>query len=179
MQTSIGVDVRNHVGFCRYNPCCGGRKRLFESGRAFSLHLARSPACEQFANERDRKCNAQKLSLLNAEIVLQSSKRPTPLCRDVINDLIHIVQHDCENKVCKDWSDFNFPDMYGDKMAYKTVNATELCAQDDATDCSSSEGDNVSVLSQDTDKFDFVPLQKIILLCLRLIKSGRLLCSSC
>jgi hypothetical protein len=51
--------------------------------------------------------------------------------------------------------------MYGDKMdAYETVDATELCAQDDATNCSPLEGDNVSVLSQDTDKFDFIPPPK-------------------
>jgi hypothetical protein len=126
-----------------------------------SLHFARSPACEQFANERDRKCNAPKLSLLNAEIVVQSSKRPTPLRRDVINNITHIVQHDCENEVCMDWSDFNFPDMYGLEMdAYETVDATELCGQDDATNCSLLEGDNVSVLSQETDLFDFVPPPK-------------------
>jgi hypothetical protein len=38
--------------------------------------------------------------------------------------------------------------------------ATELCGQDDATDCSLLEGDNVSVLSQETDVFDFVPPPK-------------------
>jgi hypothetical protein len=157
MQTSISVDVCNHVGFCCYNPGCGGRKQLFESARALSLHLARSPACEEFANERDCKCYGRNLSLLSAEIVVQSSKRRTPLRQGAINDITHIVQHDCENEVCKDWSDFNFPDMYGNEMdAYKTVDATELCAQDNATDCSSSEGDIVSVLSQDADKFDFV-----------------------
>jgi hypothetical protein len=99
MQTSIGIDVRNHVVFCCYNPCCGGRKQLFESVRALSLHLARSPVCEQFANERrDRKRNARKFSLLNAEIVVQSSKRPTPLRQNVVNDIRHIVQHDCKNR---------------------------------------------------------------------------------
>ena len=68
------------------------------------------------------------------------------------------MQHECENKVLKDWSDFNFPDMYGDEMdAHETVDATKLCAQEDATNRSSLEGaDNVSVFSQDTDKFDFV-----------------------
>ena len=72
---------------------------------------------------------ARKLSLPNAEIVVQSSKRPTPLCPDVINDKTHIVQHDCEKEMFKDWSDFNFPDMYGDKMdAYETVDATKLSA---------------------------------------------------
>ena len=116
MQTPIGIDVRNHVVFCCYNPCCGGRKQLFESARASSLHLARSPVCEQFANERDRKRNARKLSLSNAEIVVQSSKRPTPLRRDVVNNITHIVQHDSKNEVLQDWSDFNFPDMYGDKI---------------------------------------------------------------
>ncbi len=131
MQTSFGIDVFNHVGFCCFNPCCGGRKQLSESARALSLHFARSPACEQFANERDRKRNARTLSLLNAEIVVQSSKRPTPLRRDVINDITHVVQHDCENEVCKDWSDFNFPDMYGHEMdAYETVDASKLCGQD-------------------------------------------------
>ncbi len=85
---------------------------MFESAWALSLYLARSPACEQFANERDRKRNARKLSLLNAEIVVQGSKRPTPLSGDVVNDITHIVQHDCENEVLKDWSDVNFPDMY-------------------------------------------------------------------
>ena len=59
--------------------------------------------------------------------------------------------------------------MYDIEMdAYEQVDATDLSAQDNATDCSLSEGDDVSVLSQDTDEFDFVPLQKIILLCLRL-----------
>ncbi len=113
---------------------------MFESAQALSLHLAQSPACEQFANERDRKRNAAcKLSLLNAEIVAEGSKRPTPLCRDVVNDITHIVQHESENEVLKDWSDFNFPDMYGDEMdAYE-----EVCAHDDVTDCSSSAGDNV------------------------------------
>ena len=94
-------------------------------------------------------------------MIVQSNKRPTPLRGDDIKDITHIVQHDCENEVCKDWSDFNFPDMYGDKMdAYETVEATKLCAQDDATDCSSSEGDTVSVLSQDTEEFSFVPPPK-------------------
>jgi hypothetical protein len=64
-----------------------------------------------------------------------------PLRQHVINDITHIVQHDCEKEVCKDWSDFNFPDMYGNKMdVYETVDAT-------ATDCSSLEGDNISVFS--------------------------------
>jgi hypothetical protein len=161
MQTSIGIDVRNHVGFCCYNPFCGGRKQLFESARALSLHLARSPACGQFANECDRTCNARKLSLLNAVIVVQSSKRPMPLRRDVVNDITHIEQHDCENEVCNDWSDFNFPDKYGNKMdAYEIDDASKLFAQDNATDCPSSEGDNISVLSQVSDKFDFVPPPK-------------------
>jgi len=102
MKSSMGIDVRNNIGFCCYNPCCGGRKRMFETARALSLHLARSPACEQFANERDRKRNARKLSLLNAEIVVQSSKRPTPLRRDVVNDITQIVQHESENEVLKD-----------------------------------------------------------------------------
>ena len=71
------------------------------------------------------------------------------------------MQHDCENEVCKDWSDFNFPDMYGHEMdAYETVDATELCGQDNATDCSSLEGDNVPVLTQETDRFDFFPPPK-------------------
>ena len=86
---------------------------MFETARALSLHLAQSPACKQFANERDRKRNARKLSLLNAEIVVQSSKQPTPLCQDVVNNITHIVQHESENDVLKDWSDFNFPNMYG------------------------------------------------------------------
>ncbi len=46
---------------------------MFESAWALSLHLAQSPVCEQFANERDRKRNARKLSLSNAEIVVRSS----------------------------------------------------------------------------------------------------------
>jgi hypothetical protein len=75
---------------------------MFETARALSLHLARSPACEQFANKRDQKQNARKLSLLNVEIVVQSSKRPTPLRRDVVNDITQIVQHESENEVLKD-----------------------------------------------------------------------------
>jgi hypothetical protein len=152
MQTSIGVDVRNNIGFCCYNPCCGGRKNLFESARALSLHLARSPACEQYANERDRKRKARQLTLLNAEIVVDSSKRPTMLRRDVVNDITHIIQNESENEVLKDWSDFNFGDTYGDEM--------EAYEQDDPTECSSWEGDNISVLSQDTDAFSFVPPPK-------------------
>jgi hypothetical protein len=121
---------------------------LFESARALSLHLARSPACEKFANDRDRKRNAGKFSLLNAEIILQSSKRPTPLRRDVVNDITHILQQDCEYQVLKDCSDFDFPNMYDIKMdAYEQVDATDLSAQDNATDCSLSEGDDVSVLT--------------------------------
>jgi hypothetical protein len=116
MKSSMGIDVRNNIGFCCYNPCCGGRKRMFETARALSLHLARSPACEQFANERDQKQNARKLSLLNVEIVVQSSKRPTLLRRDVVNDITHIVKQESENEVLKDWSDFNFPDMYDNEM---------------------------------------------------------------
>jgi hypothetical protein len=51
--------------------------------------------------------------------------------------------------------------MYGDEMdAYEDVAATNLSAHDDATNYASSGGDNVSVLSQDTDKFDFVPPPK-------------------
>jgi hypothetical protein len=128
------------------------------------LHLARSSACEQFANERDRKRNARKLSLLNSEIVVQSSKRPTPLRQDVNNDITHIVQHDCENEVCKDWSDFNFPYMYGDKMdAYaETVDATEWCAQDDATDCSSMKGIKFLCCLRIRTYLTLSPLQKII-----------------
>ncbi len=95
---------------------------MFETARALSLHLARSPACEQFANERDQKRNARKLSLLNVEIVVQSSKRPTLFCRDVVNDITQIVQQESENEVLKDWSDFNFPDMYDNKMdAYEQM----------------------------------------------------------
>jgi hypothetical protein len=56
MQTSMGVDVRNNIGICCYNPCCGGRKRMFETARALSLHLAQSPACKQ----RDRNRNKSK-----------------------------------------------------------------------------------------------------------------------
>jgi hypothetical protein len=122
--------------------------------RALSLYLARSPVCEQLANERDRKRNARKFSLLNTEIVVQSSKRPTPLRRNVVNNIRHIVQHDCKNEVLQDLSDFNFPNMYGDKMdAYEA----DLSAHDDPSDGSLPEEDHVSVLSQDTDKFGFVP----------------------
>jgi hypothetical protein len=71
------------------------------------------------------------------------------------------VQHDCENKVRQDRSDLNFPDMYVNELdVYETVDATNFCAQDDATDCASSETCNLSVLSQDTDEFDFVPPPK-------------------
>jgi hypothetical protein len=153
MKTSMGIDVRNNIGFFCYNPCCGGRKRMFETARAFSLHLAQSPACKQFANERDQKRNARKFSLLNAEIVVQSIKRPTPLRRDIVNNITHIVQQESENEVLMDWSNFNFPDMYGDKMdAYEQNDSTTMCEQNNDTDSSSSEEDNVSVLSQDTDE---------------------------
>ena len=97
-----------------------------------------------------------KLSLSNAEIVVQSSKRPTPLRQSVLNDITHIIQHDCKNEVLQDWSDFNFPDMYGDKMdAYEA----DLSAHDDPpSNGSLPEEDQVSVLSaEDTDKFGFVP----------------------
>ena len=68
-------------------------------------------------NERDRKLSARKPSLLNAKIVVQSSRRPTPLCREVVNNKAHIIQHDeYENKVLKDWSEFNFPDTYVGEM---------------------------------------------------------------
>jgi hypothetical protein len=81
--------------------------------------------------------------------------------RVVIKDITHIVQCDYENKVLKDWSDFNFPDMNDDKMeAFEQDDATNLSAQDNATDCSSLKGDDVSVLSHETDKFDFVPPPK-------------------
>ncbi len=134
---------------------------MFETARAFSLHLARSPACEQFANERDQKRNASKLSFLNAETVVKSSKRPTPLRRDVVNNITHIVQQESENEVLKDRSDFNFPDMNGDKMdAYEQNDSTTMCEHDNETDSSSSEEDNVSVLLQDTDKCNFIPPPK-------------------
>ena len=112
----MGIDVRNNIGFCCYNPCCGGCKRIFETARALSLHLARSPACEQFANERDQKRNARRLSLLNVKIVVQSSKRPTQLRRDVVNDITQIVQQESEKEVLKDWSEFKFSDMYDNEM---------------------------------------------------------------
>ena len=78
------------------------------------------------------------------------------LRRDVINKTHNVQQdgQDGRNEVCQDWSDFNFPDMYGDKM---DLYEADLCAHNDATDCPLSEEDNVSVLSQDTDKFDFIP----------------------
>ncbi len=161
MQTSIGIDVRNHVEFCCFNPCCGGRKRLFESARALSLHFARSPAWEQFANERDCKRNAPKLSLNNAEIVVQSSKRPMPLRRDVINDISHIVQHDCENEVWMDWSNFNFHNMQPncvDKTMLPTVHCWRVIT--------------VLYCLRKRTYLTLSPLQKIIRLCLRLIKSG-------
>jgi hypothetical protein len=153
---------------------------MFENARALSLHLARSPACEQFANERDQKRNERKLSLLNVEIVVQSSKRPTLLRRDVVNNITQIVQQESENEVLKDWSDFNFSDMYGDKMdTYEQNDSTTTCEHNNDTDCSSSKEDNVSVLSQDTDECNFSHLQKTIPLCSHVIKSGRLLYSSC
>ena len=134
---------------------------MFETARALSLHLARSPACEQFANERDQKQNARKLSLLNVEIVVQSSKRPTLLRRDVVNDITHIVKQESENEVLKDWSDFNFPDMYDNEMdAYEQNDSTTSSEHDNDTFSSSSEEDNVSVLSQDTDECNFVPPPK-------------------
>jgi hypothetical protein len=85
-------------------------------------------------------------------------------------------RYDNENEELKDWSEFNFSDMYGNKMdAYEAIDATNLCAQDNATNCSSSKEVNVSVLSQDTDKFDVVPPPKDH----PLIKSGQLLYLSC
>jgi hypothetical protein len=84
-----------------------------------------------------------------------------PLRRDVVNDITHIVQHESENEVLKDWSDFNFPDIYGDEMdAYEQRDATKACAHNNATDSSSCKEDNVSVLSQDADAFTLSPLQK-------------------
>ncbi len=134
---------------------------MFESARALSLHLAQSPACKQFANEHDRKRNARKLSFLNAVIVVQSSKPPTQICRDFVSNITHIIQRDFGNEVLNDWSDINFPDMYDDKMdAYEHVDATDLSAQEAATDCSLLEGDDVFVLSQDKDKFTFAPSKR-------------------
>jgi hypothetical protein len=67
----------------------------------------------------------------NTEIVVQSSKRPTPLRRNVVNNITHVIQHESENEVLKDWSYFNFPDMYGDEMdAYEQVDSTTTCEQD-------------------------------------------------
>ncbi len=60
MQTSMGIDARNNLRFCCYNPCCGGQECLFECSWASSLHLARSPYWKQFACECDRKRNAHK-----------------------------------------------------------------------------------------------------------------------
>jgi hypothetical protein len=123
--------------------------------------LARSPACEQFANERDQRQNARKLSLLNVEIVVQSSKRPTLLRRDVVNDITQIVQQESENEVLKDWSHFNFPDMYDNKMeAFEQNDSTTTSEHDNDTVCSSSEEDNVLVLLQDMDECNFVPPPK-------------------
>ena len=54
---------------------------------------------------------------MNAAFVVQSSKRPALLRRDVVNDITHITQNEPDREVMlKDWSDFNFADMYGDEM---------------------------------------------------------------
>ena len=44
--------------------------------------------------------------------------------------------------------------------AYEQNDSTTTCEHDNDTDCSSSEEDNVLVLSQDTDKCNFVPPPK-------------------
>ena len=115
---AIDVYVCNNIGLCCYNPCCGGRRNLFPTAHALSVHLARSPACKEFANKRDRKRKERKVALMNADFVVHSSKRPTLLCRDVVNDITqHITQNEPDREVVlKDWTDFNFADMYGNEM---------------------------------------------------------------
>ena len=123
---------------------------MFPTARTLSVHLSRSPACEAFANERDRKRKARKVALMNAAFVVQSSKRPALLRRDVVNDITHITQNEPDREVVlKDWSDFNFADMYGDEM--------EVYEQDVDTESVHLDDDDVSVMSDDTDNIQFVP----------------------
>ena len=179
MKTSMGIEVCKHIGFCCYSPCCGGRKRMFETESALSLHLAQSPACEQFANERDRKRDARKQSLLDAEIVVQSSKRPMPLRRDVVNDITHTGSHDYENKVLTDWSDFNFPTCMATKWTrkHKLRPPKQLCTK---------QYHRLFILGWrqiwyclgTRSHLALPPLQRTIPLCSHLIKSWQLLYSS-
>ena len=83
---AASIEDRSGIGFCSYNPCCTGRKTKFKSGRALSLHLALSRACEPFANQRDHKRNARKLASLDAhDVVVCSSKRPALLRCNQVN----------------------------------------------------------------------------------------------
>ena len=87
---------------------------------------------------------------MNAAFVVESSKRPALLRRDVVNDITHITQNEPDREVVlKDWSDFNFADMYGDEM--------EVYEQDIDTESAHSDDDDVSVMSDDTDNIQFPP----------------------
>ena len=93
---AASIEDRSGIGFRCYNPCCTGRKQMFKSGRALSLHLALSPACEQFANLRDLKRNASKLASVEANVVVRSTKRPAILRRNHVNDsfpITHAAHH--------------------------------------------------------------------------------------
>ena len=82
---------------------------MFKSGRALSLHLALSPACEQFANQRDLKRNASMLALVEANVVVRSTKRPAILRRNQVNDSFPITYNAVVNDsgvANKDCNDF-------------------------------------------------------------------------
>ena len=133
---------RPRIGFRCFNPCCGGRKSMYDSDRALSLHLARSPACEQFANQRDLKRNARKVSALTEDVVVQSTKRPALLRRDHVNDSYPITNEDANSDTdAVNWNEFNFSDMYGDKAEVFEANNNSFVN-------AFLDGDNVSVLSQ-------------------------------
>ena len=111
---AASIEDRSGIGFRCYNPCCTGRKQMFKSGRALSLHLALSPACEQFANLRDLKRNASKLASVEANVVVRSTKRPAILRRNHVNDsfsITHAVHVNC-SVANEDGNDFLSSDTY-------------------------------------------------------------------
>ena len=113
MQAASNED-RSGIGFCCYNPSCTGRKQMFNSGRALSLHLSLSPACEQFANQRDLKRNACQVASVDANVVVLSSKRPALLRRHHVNDsfpITHAAHVNCSvaNEDCNDFISSDTP----------------------------------------------------------------------
>jgi hypothetical protein len=130
---------------------------MFKSGRALSLHLALSPACEQFANQRDLKRNASMLALVEANVVVRSTKRPAILRRNQVNDSFPITYNAVVNDsgvANKDCNDF-----ISSHAAYE--DDPELFAANDTGFENANDSD-----------YRLSPPSTPFLLCIQTIKSG-------